>query len=123
MSIVTVQSHRQHELSVSPAQALSLEPIDPRRIGMMLTQILSDLDAIKHTLSGAHKSHYTVDEVARLVGRSAYTVRRWITDKRISATRIDGTGPKGRLLVAHEQLSQLIHLGMGDSIPDSLLGK
>jgi excisionase family DNA binding protein len=75
------------------------------------------MDEVLAVVSGATKSLYTVEEVAALTGRSPYTVRRWINEQRISATRIADTGPRGRLLVAREELQRLINSGRGDSIP------
>jgi len=86
--------------------------------------VFDRLDALDHKVeevlalvSGTTKSLYTVEEVARLTGRSPYTVRRWISEQRISATRIADTGPRGRLLIARAELQRLIELGQGDSIP------
>jgi excisionase family DNA binding protein len=81
-----------------------------------LDKILSKLDAIQEVLAGAAKPHYTVAEVARLVGRSAYTVRRWVAENRINASRIADTGPRGRLLIAREEVAKLIAEGKGDRI-------
>jgi excisionase family DNA binding protein len=63
------------------------------------------------------KPLYTVGELAALTGRSDYTVRRWILEGRITATRVMGTGPRGRLLIAHEQLRKLVEGGFGGEMP------
>jgi excisionase family DNA binding protein len=57
-----------------------------------------------------------VEEVARLVGRSAYTVRRWIAEHRINASRIADTGPRGRLLIPREEVGKLISEGKGNLV-------
>jgi excisionase family DNA binding protein len=88
----------------------------PPDIAEALAMILTRLDAIHEVLAGVAKSHYTVDEVARLVGRSAYTVRRWIGERRINASRIAETGPRGRLLIAREEVAKLIAEGKGDRV-------
>jgi excisionase family DNA binding protein len=79
-------------------------------------ELLDELAAIRDVLSGRLKSHMTIDEVAESVGRTPYTVRRWISEGRIVATRLQGTGPRGRLLVARTELDRLIHEGLGGSI-------
>jgi excisionase family DNA binding protein len=81
-----------------------------------LGKILSKLDEIQEVLAGARKSHLTVEEVARLVGRSAYTVRRWISEHRINANRVADTGPRGRLLIAREEVARLIAEGKGGRV-------
>ncbi len=72
---------------------------------------------IREILAGRTKPFHTVEEVAELTGRSDYTVRRWISENRISATRIEGTGPRGRLLVPRGELDKLIATGLGENIP------
>jgi excisionase family DNA binding protein len=57
------------------------------------------------------KDFYTVAEVAQYVGRSAFTVRRWITEGKIDGIRLAGTGPRGRLLVPHGELLRLFEKG------------
>ena len=47
-------------------------------------------------------------EVAKLVGRSEYTVRRWVSEGRLPATRVAGTGPAGRLLVRRDDVDRLL---------------
>src|SRR4051812_741825 len=69
-----------------------------------LGRLFDGLRAIRLLLEGKRKGHLTVEEVAGLVGRAPYTVRHWITSGRLKATRVAGTGPKGRLLVAREEL-------------------
>ena len=75
------------------------------------------LDEIHGQITGQLKPFNSVEEVARLADRSAYTVRRWISDGLIEAVRVPGTGPKGRLLIRREELKKLIDLGLGESIP------
>jgi excisionase family DNA binding protein len=84
-------------------------------------ELLHELAAIRDSLSRRTKSHMTVDEVAEAVGRSDYTVRRWIAEGRIVATRVHGTGPRGRLLVPRAELDRLIHDGLGEAIPATMV--
>lgn len=77
---------------------------------------------IRATLAAKRKPQYTVEEVADLTGRSAYTVRRWISEGRLKAIRISGTGPKGRLLIAREEIDRLISTGLGANVPDAVTG-
>jgi excisionase family DNA binding protein len=85
----------------------------------LLRPMRTDLESIRSTLNARRKSHYTVEEVAELTGRSAYTVRRWITEKRLKAIRIAGTGPKGRLLISRDQIDVLIGSALGGNVPDA----
>jgi hypothetical protein len=55
-------------------------------------------------------------------GRSPFTVRRWISEGRIKAIRVEGTGPRGRLLVARDQLQALLENGMAGNVPDAVIG-
>ena len=107
-------SNRQHAGSTQRPPGPS--PGHQPPIGPVLDYILAALDEIKDCLAGRTKSHLTVAELARQVGRSEYTVRRWITEGRITATRVAGTGPKGRLLIAREQLNKLVMAGSGTNL-------
>jgi excisionase family DNA binding protein len=84
-------------------------------------ELFGELAAIRDALSRRTKSHMTVDEVAEAVGRSAYTIRRWIAEGRIAAIRVGGTGPRGRLLVAQSELERIIHQGLGGLVPTAVL--
>ena len=79
------------------------------------------LDEVRDQLSKKRKPHLTVEEVAELVGRSPYTVRKWIAEKRIDATRVQGTGPKGKLLIAHDQIDRLVAEGKGGDVPPAAM--
>ena len=75
------------------------------------------LDAIHGQINGQLKPLYSVGEIADMVDRSAYTVRRWISEGLIDAIRVSGTGPKGRLLIPRGELKKLVELGLGETIP------
>jgi excisionase family DNA binding protein len=77
---------------------------------------------IRALLADTRKPYYAVEEVARLTGRSGYTVRRWIAENRIQATRVAGTGPKGRLLIPAGELDKLIATGLGSQVPTVCAG-
>jgi excisionase family DNA binding protein len=83
----------------------------------VLTRIFEALDAIRASVTGSFKPFYTVEEVGQLTGRTPYTIRRWVKAGKIEATRVNGTGPHGRLLIARAQLSRLIALGLGNGMP------
>jgi excisionase family DNA binding protein len=84
----------------------------------VLTEILSALDEIRARLAGSHKPWLTVEEVADLTGRSDYTIRRWVKEGKLDAVRLQDTGPRGRLLIAHDQLRRLTDAGLGSRISD-----
>jgi excisionase family DNA binding protein len=87
----------------------------------VLRSINAKLDEIAARLSSTTKPLYTVAEVAGMTGRSAYTARRWISEGKIKAIRIQGSGAKGKLLVPREELSKLIDLGVGEDVPESAI--
>ena len=92
------------------------------RLGPVLAQILDALHEIRERLAGAHKPLLTIEEVAQLVGRAPFTVRRWVKEGRLKATRVSGTGPRGRLLVGHDEVRKLITAGVGGEVPAALGG-
>ncbi|MEI7687898.1 MAG: helix-turn-helix domain-containing protein, partial [Planctomycetota bacterium] len=65
--------------------------------------------------------HFVVEEVAELTGRSAYTIRRWISEKKLQAIRLRDGGPRGKLLIARAELERLIGDGKGAAVPPSVL--
>lgn len=92
-------------------------------------QLATEVAEIKHVLHdvlgvlrGKSKSHYSTAEVAEAVDRSEYTIRSWIKGGLLRAVRVDGTGPRGRLLVPREELERLIQSGRGGSLPPLLAG-
>jgi hypothetical protein len=70
-----------------------------------LDRKLTDLLA---RLSDKVKSNYTVEEFGELAGRAPYTIRTWIKQGRIQARRVQGTGPRGRLLIPREEVERVI---------------
>ena len=51
------------------------------------------------------RDFYDTSEVGQLIGRSSTTVRRYINDGIIEATRI---GPRGDWMISHETAAELI---------------
>jgi excisionase family DNA binding protein len=90
----------------------------PERLLAVLGEILVSVGDLRDLVTAKVKEFYVVEEVAALTGRSDYTVRRWIKEGRIIATRVDGTGPKGRLLIARSEVVKLVPLGRAGETPD-----
>jgi excisionase family DNA binding protein len=91
----------------------------------VLTQLQEVRDAVRslnERLSTKTKPFLTVEEVAELTGRAPYTIRTWIKDGRIRATRVNGTGPRGRLLVARGELERIVEGGKGEDVSAAAIG-
>jgi excisionase family DNA binding protein len=97
---------------------------DPLRQALedLLRPVRTELELIRAAIESRRKAHLTVEEVAELTGRSAYTVRRWISEKKIKAIRISGTEPKGRLLIPREEVDALVGSGLGAQVAEAVLG-
>ena len=99
----------------------ALETLIGELITRKLPAVEMQLDGLRDLLANRRKDHLSVEEVAELTGRSAYTVRRWISESRLKAIRIEGTGPKGRLLIRRAEFERLIAAGLGNRIPDAVV--
>ena len=82
-----------------------------------LAELHRKLDALAEASRKHRKPLLTIDEVAGLTGRSAYTLRRWVKQKLLTARRIDGSGPKGRLLIERVELDHLLQQGVAGRVP------
>ena len=86
----------------------------PEAVLLELRHLRRDMDELVRHARGKAKTLLTVEEVAEEVGRVPYTVRNWVKNGKLKATRVDGTGPRGRLLVRREDLEALtVGTGIG----------
>ncbi len=76
--------------------------------------ILDKVQSLERALCLGHRPggplnprYLTVREVADVTKRHPYTVRRWIREGTLKATRVKQGGAKGRLLVNAEDLASL----------------
>lgn len=92
----------------SPAPPADAPPADLAALHAVLALIGRKVDELVEHARGKAKPLLTVEEVAAEVGRAPYTVRTWINNGRLNATRVHGTGPRGRLLVKREDLDDLL---------------
>jgi excisionase family DNA binding protein len=88
----------------------------------LVRTVVDDVRVLRQLVSGRLKSHLTVEEVADLTGRAPYTVRAWVKRGLIQAVRVDGTGPRGRLLVPREELRKLVTAGRAADTPEVVIG-
>lgn len=92
-----------------------------RQIMALLVELKAELAGVKSALGSRQKPVLTIEEIAELTGRSAYTIRRWVKERRLTATRIQGTGPKGRLLVSRDEIDKILRSGLGANVPDAAI--
>ncbi len=95
-------------MSPNAADAAPAGGIDPGVVLDALAELRRDMKEVLDYARGRSKTLLTIEEVAEQVGRAPYTVRSWIRSGRLKATRVDGTGPRGRLLVHRESMEALI---------------
>jgi excisionase family DNA binding protein len=79
------------------------------------------LERLSELLACRRKEHYVVEEIAELTGRSCYTIRRWIKERKLGAIRVHDGGPRGRLLIPRGELERLIEGGRGGEVPERSL--
>jgi excisionase family DNA binding protein len=72
-----------------------------------LGRIERKCDGLERQLSGRTKPLLTVEEAAAEVGRTPYTIRRWISERRLRADRIQGTGPQLSFPVVPQPIREL----------------
>jgi excisionase family DNA binding protein len=87
-------------------------------LGRKFPSVEDKLDRLRDLLASRRKEHLVVEEFAELVGRTPYTVRRWIAEGKVQAIRIRGGGPRGKLLIARAELERIIGSGLGGGVPD-----
>lgn len=93
-----------------------------RDLARAMPRLNEQLGILVDRFGACQKQFLRVDEVAELTGRSAFTVRRWIKEGKIEATRISHGGPRGRLLIPRHQLQCIVRDGKGENVPDATLG-
>jgi excisionase family DNA binding protein len=96
-------------------------PMYLRSLRDLLARLDLSLDEVLSLLRGCRKEFLTVEEVARAVSRDPFTVRRWIKNGRLRSIRVQGSGPRGRLLVPRQELSRLVGVGLGGELPAPLI--
>jgi hypothetical protein len=97
---------------------------------LALTDIVARLDRLQSCVSelmtqiaGATKDYYTVEEFASRTGRAPYTVRHWRKLGLIVAERIQGSGPKGRLLIPRGELEKIVKSGRGENVNSTVMSQ
>ena len=102
--------------------ACGIEHGDTTQVLGLLCALDAKVEDLRSLMTRRRKENLTVEEFAEAVGRSPYTIRRWISDRKITAIRLQGTGPRGRLIIARTELDHLINSGVGANIPDTAVG-
>jgi hypothetical protein len=124
MKTKTMHSHRgvtDHRIDPPLGSIENLTPGTVQEFCSRLQSVDDKLNEILDRLAGKVKSHYPIGEVAQLTARSPYTVRRWVAEGLVSATRVAGAGPRGRLLIPRAELQRLIGSGLGGAIPETVV--
>lgn len=105
------------------------EKLDRREDGRLtevvalLKELKVGIEGLRRQFAGGGKTHFTVNEIARFAGRAPFTVRTWIKSGQLRATRVEGSGPRGRLLIPREELQRLVATGRGRNVPAAIVGE
>ena len=98
-------------------QGQHLPPVgsdDMIRLRQALASLTEEVHCLRQELRASlapqwkPKPSYTVAEVAQRLGRSAYTIRRWIKEGKLDAIKLNGGGPKDRYLIEHREVQELL---------------
>lgn len=79
-----------------------------------------ELASINGHLAGRTKPVLTVKEVANEVGRCEDTIRNWIGDGTLPASKMPGSGPRGRWLIKREDLDRIVATGRAGDLPPAI---
>ncbi len=86
-----------------------------RGVETELLDRLTRIEELMNTLAGRQmvKDFYTVEEVAKLMNRSAYCVREWCRGRRVHATKAaSGRGRSCEWRLSHAELQRLRNEGL-----------
>jgi excisionase family DNA binding protein len=115
--ITKLQSEDLSSFAASPNRDDSLD-----NVVRLLLEVKSGLDDLRAIIVSKRKDFYTTDEIAEIVGRAPYTVRKWVSMGRLKATRVAGSGGHGRLLIERSELARLVGAGRGSEVPAAVIG-
>ncbi len=94
---------------------------DAESLIRQIPALLHTLQAVQQLLEGKQKIFFSVEEFAGLVCRAPFTVRTWVKLGRIEATRVAGTGPRGRLLIGRDPLHKVVEGGLANELRGPVL--
>ncbi len=83
----------------------------PLKLLNTLDRMEQKLDALIAEGNRRPEPHLSVREVAKIVGRSAPTICRWIRQGRLEATRVDGSGRRSNWLIHRDNLNTILARG------------
>jgi len=87
-----------------------------------LSRLREEVREVSEWLHGHTKDFFTVAEVATIVQRSPYTVRRWLKEGRIEGIKINdhpnnpNSPNKGQYLIAKEELAKIVNQAKGQNV-------
>ncbi|MEQ8784649.1 MAG: helix-turn-helix domain-containing protein [Pirellulaceae bacterium] len=79
-----------------------------------------ELASINEHLAGRTKAVLTVKEVAVEMNRCEDTVRNLIKSGVLPASRVPGSGPRGRLLIRREDFDRMVAAGRAGDLPPAV---
>jgi excisionase family DNA binding protein len=95
-------------------ESLQLPNHDLVTLRLELRRLTQEVSGLRHDLKAAlapkwkTKPFYTVKELAKHLGRSTYTIRRWIRDGKLQAVKLNSGGPRDPYLIEHREVQELL---------------